>query len=263
MTGAGPLDHFDHLLAVIKLESERAHIAPQVHQSCRVANNLDARDQHAAPHLAIPNSGVSVASILANYIGDVVGRYSKRIRHLRRVVNSHLGNPPGFSLSRERQDCDGKMSQSKLRFAHNSTVQIRTSSHEGCSVPELSTHSNTFAHFQSSDESFSTHCAIPTHALAGSCASDTAAAADPPGAAASPLTLIECAVCGETIVSSDGPVCIPCRMLGDDADPGPCGFDFEAEISALEAQWKRDGICIKAATFAVSVINESVSKSSA
>ena len=55
----------------------------------------------------------------------------------------------------------------------------------------------------------------------------------------------------------------PDLELSAAVDPGPCGFDFEAEISMLEAQWARDGITMNARTFATSVISDNNSKSTA
>jgi hypothetical protein len=47
-------------------------------------------------------------------------------------------------------------------------------------------------------------------------------------------------------------------------DPGIAGFnpDLDAEAAALEAEWLARGICMNAATFAVSVMSDSNSKSS-
>jgi hypothetical protein len=54
----------------------------------------------------------------------------------------------------------------------------------------------------------------------------------------------------------------PDLKLSAAVDPGPCGFDFEADLSSLEAQWALDGIFMNSRTFAASVINESISQSS-
>lgn len=47
----------------------------------------------------------------------------------------------------------------------------------------------------------------------------------------------------------------PAASLFSSADPGPCGFDFEAEIAILEAQWARDGIVMNATTFFIEAIS--------
>lgn len=87
-----------------------------------------------------------------------------------------------------------------------------------------------------------------TVAAASPPASQDAAAAVDPGPCGWASTDLESALASETMADGDH-----WPATADPADP--VVVDFEAEVAALEAQWRRDGISMNATTFFNAAVN--------
>lgn len=85
----------------------------------------------------------------------------------------------------------------------------------------------------------------------------TVSASQPASQAAATVDLILASALDPAKGAEGGHCPGTCPPLAVAVDPGPCGFDFEAEVAILEAQWARDGIIMNATAsriFALSVI---------